>query len=100
MRLIHLADGVSPLAANGDGWRSRRHLVPATKQYLSRTQSEDWQDGWRAIHGDTCQHAMCRVETLHRFFSLLIVKFRPFEASRDQKVLSCVCSKNHQNLEL
>lgn len=75
-----------------DEWRSRCHLYPVTKQYLSRTQREDWQEGWRAIYKDACQHSVC--ERGGRLGppkcwkeTFLIVQFRLFQA-----FISCICS--------
>lgn len=47
-----------------DGWRSRCHLVPVTKQYLSWTRREDWQEGRSQRH----MPAHCQVGTLYLQF--------------------------------
>ncbi|KAI9515765.1 hypothetical protein NQZ68_022119 [Dissostichus eleginoides] len=47
-----ISESLSGISRHGDGWRSCSQLVPVTKQNLSGTQSEDWQDT------DTCQHSV------------------------------------------
>lgn len=112
MRLIHLADGVSPLAATEtDGgaaatWsRWQNSTCPGCRERTGRKAREPFTKTHASTLCVKWKPCISKERTAREtdiYFSLLIVKYRLFlkglyKVNGDQNVLSCACSKNHQN---